>query len=134
MPPMPLNICTNRGGLIHIRKYIMKATAASESLSYVTRQLNEVHDVIITLYTSITSDRVISIGMESSTGLFICAPKSIEELGKVYAKFARKHVIGKTLAKLDDEIIDLTHTVHTTAFEVNKICKGSIPKEIKDVK
>ena len=111
----------------------MKATA-SDSLSYVTRQMNEIHDVIITLHTSITSDKVISIGVETSTGLFIGAPKSIEELGKNYSKFARKHVIGKTLAKLDSETFDLTHTVHTTAFEVNKLCKGSIPKEMKDVK
>jgi len=133
MPPMPLNICTNRGGLIHIRKYIMKATA-SDSLSYVTRQMNEVHDVIITLHTSITSDRVMSISMESSSGLFLGDIKSIEQLGKVYSKFARKHVIGKTLAKLDGEIIDITYTVHSPAFEIDKICKGSIPKEIKDVK
>ena len=111
----------------------MKATA-SDSLSYVTRQMNEIHDVIITLHTSITSDKVISIGMETANGLFIGAPKSIEELSKVYAKFARKHVIGKTLAKLDSETFDLTHTVHTAAFEVNKLCKGSIPKEMKDVK
>ena len=111
----------------------MKATA-SDSLSYITRQMNEIHDVIITLHTSITSDRVMSISMETANGLFIGDPKSINELGKTYSKFARKHVIGKTLVKLDNKIIDLTYTVHSPAFEVDKICKGSIPKEIKNVK
>jgi len=111
----------------------MKATS-SDSLSYITRQMNEIHDIIITLHTSITSDRVISISMETGNGLFIGDIKSIEELGKVYSKFARKHVIGKTIAKKDDETFDLTLTVHSPAFEVNKICKGSIPKEMKDVK
>ena len=111
----------------------MKATA-SDSLSYITRQMNEIHDVIITLHTSITSDTVMSISMETANGLFISAPKSIDELGKAYSKFARKHVIGKTLVKLDNQTIDITLTVHSPAFEVNKLCKGSIPKEIKDVK
>ena len=108
--------------------------SASDSLSYITRQMNEIHDIIITLHTSITSDRVISITMETASGLFIGDIKSIEQLGKAYSKFARKYVIGKTLAKMDDQIIDLTLTVHSPAYEIDKICKGSIPKEIKDVK
>ncbi len=112
----------------------MKKEETGSSLSYVTRQMNHIHDVIITLHKSITSDDIISISMETASGLFLGNIKSIEELTKVYSKYARKYNIGKTLVKLDGQVIDLSMSIHTPAFEVNKICKGSIPKEMKDVK
>ena len=95
------------------------------SLSYAER--NSTVDLNVTLHTNLFEDGVSAVTINTSKGLFAGESTNLADFKKVYAKFIRTTKVEKVFLILNDVTHDVTESIHTPAFEINKLSNGTFP-------
>jgi len=95
-------------------------------LSYAERNSTAV-DLNVTLHANLFDDGVSAVTLNTSKGLFVGEATNLADFKKVYSKFMRTTKIEKVFLILNDITHDVTESIHTPAFEINKLSNGTFP-------
>ncbi|NQX83977.1 MAG: hypothetical protein HRS57_02160 [Mycoplasmataceae bacterium] len=96
------------------------------SLSF--EQRNKNFCLIIETHTALTNPEVVTaVTLHTDRGLLLCDANDIQSIGSAIKKFSKKNNVLKIVIKHNDEEIDISNSIHTPSFELNKIAKGTLP-------